>query len=180
MWKVFRLYWNLFSDNQSLCFSCGSFGCRTFLFTKEIIRTKLTRVFTINVVKKFAKQKRISNWISFANSGSAGALKRRACDTSLAKDCEMREHFTDKDKTRKSFYHRHCQEICKTKKDIQLDILCKFRQRLTFPGSCPPSIISAKELNYCVRNGYRCDLFAIATECMSNAFMRLDSFVLKN
>ena len=51
-----------------------------------------------------------------------------------------------------------------------------FRQRLTFPGGRPPSIISAKELNYCVRDGNRCDLLAIATECMSNAFRRLDSF----
>ena len=51
-----------------------------------------------------------------------------------------------------------------------------FRQRLTFPGGRPPSIISAKELNYCVRDGNRCDLFAIATEYMSNTFRCLDSF----
>ena len=31
------------------------------------------------------------------------------------------------------------------------------------PGSLPPSIISAKELNFCVRYGNRCDLLAIAT-----------------
>ena len=37
------------------------------------------------------------------------------------------------------------------------------RQRPTFPGSLPPSIISAKELNFCVRYGNRCDLLAIAT-----------------
>ena len=37
------------------------------------------------------------------------------------------------------------------------------RRRPTFPGSCPPSIISAKELNYCVRDGNRCILFAIVT-----------------
>ena len=37
------------------------------------------------------------------------------------------------------------------------------RRRPTFPGSCPPSIISAKELNYCVRDGNRCSLFAIVT-----------------
>ena len=49
-----------------------------------------------------------------------------------------------------------------------------FRQRLTFPGGRPPSIISAKELNYCVRDGNRCDLFAIATEYMSNTFRCLD------
>ena len=39
----------------------------------------------------------------------------------------------------------------------------KNRQRPTFPGSVPPSIISAKELNYCVRDGNRCDLLAIVT-----------------
>ena len=38
-----------------------------------------------------------------------------------------------------------------------------FRQLLTFPGGLPPSIISVTELNFCVRNGYRCDLCAIAT-----------------
>ena len=35
--------------------------------------------------------------------------------------------------------------------------------RLTLPGGCPPSTISAKELNFCVRNGNRCILFAIIT-----------------
>ena len=35
--------------------------------------------------------------------------------------------------------------------------------RLTLPGSCPPSTISAKELNFCVRYGNRCILFAIIT-----------------
>ena len=49
-----------------------------------------------------------------------------------------------------------------------------FRQRLTFPGGRPPSIISAKELNYCVRDGNRCDLFAIATEYMSNTLRCID------
>ena len=33
-----------------------------------------------------------------------------------------------------------------------------------FPGGRPPSIFSAKKLNYCVRNGNRCDLLAITTE----------------
>ena len=37
------------------------------------------------------------------------------------------------------------------------------RQRPTFPGSPPPSIIGAEELNYCVRDGNRCILFAIVT-----------------
>ena len=39
----------------------------------------------------------------------------------------------------------------------------KNRQRPTFPGSFPPSIIGAKELNYCVRDGNRCILPAIVT-----------------
>ena len=37
------------------------------------------------------------------------------------------------------------------------------RQRPTFPGGLPPSIISAKELNFCVRYGNRCILLAIVT-----------------
>ena len=39
----------------------------------------------------------------------------------------------------------------------------KNRQRPTFPGSFPPSIIGAKELNYCVRDGNRWILLAIVT-----------------
>ena len=39
----------------------------------------------------------------------------------------------------------------------------KKRQRPTFPGGRPPSIISAKELNFCVRDGNRCGLLAIVT-----------------
>ena len=39
----------------------------------------------------------------------------------------------------------------------------KNRQRPTFPGSFPPSIIGAKELNFCVRDGNRCSLSAIVT-----------------
>ena len=39
----------------------------------------------------------------------------------------------------------------------------KNRQRPTFPGSFPPSIIGAKELNFCVRDGNRCGLPAIVT-----------------
>ena len=42
------------------------------------------------------------------------------------------------------------------------------RQRLAFPGSLPPSIISAKELNFCVRYGYRYDLLAIVTASCSS------------
>ena len=39
----------------------------------------------------------------------------------------------------------------------------QIRQLLTFPGRHQPSIISVTELNYRVRNGYGCDLCAIAT-----------------
>ncbi len=35
--------------------------------------------------------------------------------------------------------------------------------RPTLPGSFPPSTISARELNFCVRNGNRCILSAIVT-----------------
>ena len=37
------------------------------------------------------------------------------------------------------------------------------RQCPIFPGSRPPGIVGAEELNYCVRDGNRCDLFAIIT-----------------
>ena len=39
----------------------------------------------------------------------------------------------------------------------------KKQRRPNFPGGRPPSIIGAKELNYCVRDGNRCDLLAIVT-----------------
>ena len=42
------------------------------------------------------------------------------------------------------------------------------RRRPTFPGSCPPSIISAKELNFRVRDGNGCVLFAIITRSSPN------------
>ena len=42
-------------------------------------------------------------------------------------------------------------------------VFCRNWQRPTFPGSLPPSIIGAEELNYCVRDGNRCNIFAIAT-----------------
>ena len=63
-------------------------------------------------------------------------------------------------------------DVAKMKKDSMTAIFplyCKNilqnknRQRPTFPGSFPPSIIGAKELNYCVRDGNRCDLLAIVT-----------------
>ena len=37
------------------------------------------------------------------------------------------------------------------------------RRRLIFPGALAPSIVSAEELNFCVRYGYRWILFAITT-----------------
>ena len=37
------------------------------------------------------------------------------------------------------------------------------RRRPTFPGRVQPSIIGAEELNFCVRDGNRWDLFAITT-----------------
>ena len=39
-------------------------------------------------------------------------------------------------------------------------------RRPTFPGSFPPSIISAEELNFRVRDGNGCVLFAIATRSL--------------
>ena len=111
----------------------------------------------------------------------------------------MREHFSDSEKTRKSFnlwknapkYHQH-----KIKRNPSGFLHClggqlpiqnkrtsfrisfnQFRRRPTFPGGCPPSIISAKKLNYCVRNGNRCDLLAIATEYMSITLRCVDSFL---
>ena len=40
----------------------------------------------------------------------------------------------------------------------------RFRRRPTLPHSLPCSTIGAKELNFRVRDGNGCDLFAIATE----------------
>ena len=49
-----------------------------------------------------------------------------------------------------------------------MQFFLKIRQRPTFPGSRPPSIIGAKELNYCVRYGNRCDLPAIVTGSLNS------------
>ena len=46
--------------------------------------------------------------------------------------------------------------------------LNKIRRRPTLPRSPPRSTIGAEELNFRVRNGNGCDLFAIATENFSN------------
>ncbi len=50
--------------------------------------------------------------------------------------------------------------------EIQLFSIRKpfIRRRPTFPGGLPPSIISAEELNFRVRDGNGCVLFAIVTE----------------
>ena len=45
-----------------------------------------------------------------------------------------------------------------------------------FPGSCPPSIFSAEKLNYCVRNGNRCDLLAITTRYRRNQLCSFSPF----
>ena len=44
----------------------------------------------------------------------------------------------------------------------------KCRRRLIFPGGCPPSIFSAEELNYRVRDGNGWTLFAIDTDSIWN------------
>ena len=51
----------------------------------------------------------------------------------------------------------------KEKRLLYSTVFSLFRQRPTLPGSHPPSTISAEELNFCVRNGNRWDLFAIVT-----------------
>ena len=47
---------------------------------------------------------------------------------------------------------------------IRRGLLEKIRRRPTFPHSYPCSIIGATGLNFCVRDGNRCDPCAIATE----------------
>ena len=53
--------------------------------------------------------------------------------------------------------------------EIQLFSIRKpfIRRRPTFPGGLPPSIISAEELNFRVRDGNGWGLSAIATEMIS-------------
>ena len=53
--------------------------------------------------------------------------------------------------------------VCRNKKADHLVCFLQNRQRPAFPGGRPPSIISAKELNCCVRDGNRCTLPAIVT-----------------
>ena len=51
-------------------------------------------------------------------------------------------------------------------KTQQFVLLCHIecRHLSIFPGSCPPSIVDANELNYCVRKGNRWTLVAIGTD----------------
>ena len=52
------------------------------------------------------------------------------------------------------------------------------QQRPTFPGSFPPSIIGAKELNFCVRDGNRCGLFAIVTGFIEGVPSKLNIYLM--
>ena len=47
-------------------------------------------------------------------------------------------------------------------------------RRPNFPGGHPPSIIGAKELNYCVRDGNRWSLLAIVTGLKLNNMKYLE------
>ena len=53
---------------------------------------------------------------------------------------------------------------------LQCLSFCLFRQRPTFPGSFPPSIIGTTELNFRVRDGNGCDLCVITTEFRMHIF----------
>ena len=58
--------------------------------------------------------------------------------------------------------------LLSTKKDTQLKAMClKCWHLLIFPGSFPPSIFSASELNFRVRDGNGWTLAAINTNCVS-------------
>ena len=52
----------------------------------------------------------------------------------------------------------------KKKPEPMAPVLEKIRRRPTLPHSLPCSTIGAEELNFRVRDGNGCDLFAIATE----------------
>ena len=55
-----------------------------------------------------------------------------------------------------------------------------FRQRPTLPHSLPCSTIGAKELNFRVRDGNGCHLFAIATEkSIWCCVFRVSSYLIK-
>ena len=52
-------------------------------------------------------------------------------------------------------------------------LLKRFRRRPTLPHSFPCSTIGAEELNFRVRDGNGCDLFAIATEKLISLLFRI-------
>ena len=52
----------------------------------------------------------------------------------------------------------------KKKKRIKRDAFLRCRRRPIFPGSCPPSIFSTRELNYRVRDGNGWTLSVINTD----------------
>jgi hypothetical protein len=66
-----------------------------------------------------------------------------------------------------TLYKNDASAFQKNTPDVQLDhpgYEINFRRRPTLPLSFPSSTIGAKELNFRVRDGNGCDLFAIATE----------------
>ena len=89
-----------------------------------------------------------------------------------------------------------CQELFSNKVPLGCEpkghFVNKFRRRPTFPHSFPCSIISAVGLNFCVRDGNRCDPYAIATEKLKSlkfsdnccrqirAMLRWQSFLIRS
>ena len=69
-----------------------------------------------------------------------------------------------------SWIGTHRSTLTLKKQPTYIGCFLEKRQRPTFPGSLPPSIISAKELNFCVRYGNRCDLLAIVTAYSCSSF----------
>ena len=53
------------------------------------------------------------------------------------------------------------------------------RQRPTLAGGKPPTTIGAEELNFRVRYGNGCDLFAIATRLFELVRSKLDKIYIK-
>ena len=66
----------------------------------------------------------------------------------------------------------------KKKRVTKVTLKTYSRRRPNLPGTCVPSTFGAKELNYCVRNGNRCDLFAITTGKTVNYGKERSFFVL--
>jgi hypothetical protein len=53
-------------------------------------------------------------------------------------------------------------------------------QRPTLAGGKPPTTIGAEELNFRVRDGNGCDLFAIATRLVELVRSKLDKTIMRN